>query len=344
MGELQVVMRADGGPGIGIGHLRRCVALGEALRARGAAVTFVVPDHNVLVATVAQAGFAARTVEPEEAATLAATRAITRELGATAIVLDGYDFREEALRSALAPLTVVIDDLADRELLVDVVVNGNMDGPRLAYRVAPHTLVLAGSRYAILRAEFADSPERPVRSRVDNVLITLGGGDHSGLTPALLGAVSRAVPQAEINAVLGPMAPPGLDGATAAAATRARVHRAPASLRTLMLQADLAVSGGGQTLYELAALGVPAVTIELAENQRLNIQGLAALGGTVSAGKASAPDLASGVAGLVAQLDGDPGRRQTMARAGRGALDGRGAGRVADVLVAKLTAARSVSS
>jgi len=344
MGELEVVMRADGGPGIGLGHLRRCVALAEALRGRGAAVTFVVPDHPVLVATVEHAGFAARTVEPEEAATLAVTRVIARQLGAAAVVLDGYDIREDALRPALAPLTVVIDDLADRELPVDVVVNGNLYAPRLVYRVAPHTLVLAGSRYAILLPEFADSPERPVRSRVENVLITLGGGDESGLTPALLGAVARAVPQAAIDAVLGPMAPPGLDGATAAAAARARVHRAPASLRTLMLQADLAVTGGGQTLYELAAMGVPAVTIELAQNQRLNIEGLAALGGTVPAGRASAPDLASRVGGLVAQLDGDPARRQAMARAGRGALDGRGAGRVADVLVAKVTAARSVTS
>lgn len=343
MREVQVVMRADGGPGIGLGHVRRCVALAEALRGRGAAVTFVVPDHPALLATVADAGFPARTVEAGEAATLVVTRVIARELGATAVVLDGYDIREDALRTALAPLTVVIDDLGDRELPVDVVINGNVYAPRLGYRVAPHTLVLTGSRYAILRAELADAPERPVRSRVENVLITLGGGDASGLMPALLSTVARAVPRAEIDAVLGPLAPPGLDGAMVAAA-RTRVHRAPASLRTLMCQADVAVSGGGQTLYELAAVGVPAVAIELAQNQRLNIESLVAVGGTIAAGGASAPDLASRVGGLVAQLDGDPARRQAMARAGRGALDGRGANRVADVLVAKVMALRSVTS
>src|SRR5229473_2946400 len=139
MGELQVVMRADGGPGTGLGHVRRCIALAEGLRGRGATVMFVVPDFRVLAATVERAGFPARTVEPEEAATLAVTRGIARELGAAAVVLDGYGIPEDALRPALAPITAVIDDLADRELPVDVVINGNVYGPRLAYRVAPHT-------------------------------------------------------------------------------------------------------------------------------------------------------------------------------------------------------------
>ena len=63
-----------------------------------------------------------------------------------------------------------------------------------------------------------------------------------------------------------------------------------------MAWADLAISGAGSTCWELACMGLPAVTLVLAENQRaiaeqLNAAGLVLnLGGTkMSAPSASPP-------------------------------------------------------
>jgi len=46
--------------------------------------------------------------------------------------------------------------------------------------------------------------------------------------------------------------------------------RGPQDVAPLMLAADMAVCGGGQTTSELAATGTPAIAIRLAENQTLN--------------------------------------------------------------------------
>ncbi|MDP8298861.1 MAG: glycosyltransferase, partial [Candidatus Tantalella remota] len=47
-----------------------------------------------------------------------------------------------------------------------------------------------------------------------------------------------------------------------------------AGMLELMFDADICISAGGQTLYELARVGVPTVCVCFADNQRNNIKGL----------------------------------------------------------------------
>jgi len=104
-------------------------------------------------------------------------------------------------------------------------------------------------------------------------------------------------------------------------------------MAALMLNADLAVSGGGQTTYELAATGTPAIGIRLAAGQALNLRGLSAAGCLREAG---APDEVGFEARLVSRLSelaDDRSVREEMSRRGRALVDGRGAERVTDAIV-----------
>ena len=96
--------------------------------------------------------------------------------GVEAFVVDSYH-AEARLLAVLrrAALVVAIDDLADRPLAVDVVVNGAWHAERLAYRVEPETRRLLGPRYALLERAFAEAMPRAVSERVERVLVTLGG-------------------------------------------------------------------------------------------------------------------------------------------------------------------------
>jgi spore coat polysaccharide biosynthesis predicted glycosyltransferase SpsG len=96
-----------------------------------------------------------------------------------------------------------------------------------------------------------------------------------------------------------------------------------------MLGADVAISGGGQTLYELAATGTPAVAIRLADNQTLNLRNLQAAGMLLWAGDAGDADLETMVTSALMVLAENRGRRTEMSRRGRALVDGRGAARVA---------------
>ncbi|HEY7371483.1 MAG TPA: UDP-2,4-diacetamido-2,4,6-trideoxy-beta-L-altropyranose hydrolase [Polyangia bacterium] len=333
-----IAFRTTASKQIGFGHLRRCLTLaGELRRAGGAAasVYFWIDGDPAAVAVAAAAGFQARLVSgPEPDATAALLDA--GELDT--LVVDSYAVTPASF-SAWRPRAgalVVIDDLADRELDVDVVVNGSPYAAQLSYRTAPDVVRLLGPRYALLRPIFRELPRRPAAPRVARVLVTLGGADPHSSTTAVVEVVQRALPGAALDVVVGPLfgPVPELDRRGAGDRERLRLHRDLDDLSPLMSAADLAVSGGGQTLYELAATGVPTVALCLADNQEPNIAALAGVS-LLPAGRveASAADRFRSVEEGCGRLAADPALRQRMSDAGRALIDGQGAARVADVIL-----------
>ena len=325
MSPLRVAFVTDAGGEAGLGHVKRCAALADALGARGVVV-------DTLVAGPREPGLAA--VAPDLAVTPlewwgAPRRVLQAAATVDAFVVDSYH-ADESLFTALrtAALVVAIDDLADRPLPVDVVVNGAWHAERLTYRVPAGTLTLLGPRYALLDRAFAEAPARATPAQVERVLVTLGGSTPAVDTAAAGRAVREAVPGARLD-VLGGLVP--LDAPTEPGVTR---HGAVPSLRPLLLDADLAVTAGGMTLYECLATGTPTVAVCLADNQRPNFEHLGAAGLIVPAERAT-------LSATVARVASDRGLRERLRAAGRRAIDGGGAARVADEIVRRLAARRA---
>jgi UDP-2,4-diacetamido-2,4,6-trideoxy-beta-L-altropyranose hydrolase len=326
-----IAVRTTAGKGIGFGHLRRCVTLADSVRAAapGAAVEFWIDGPPGAVAACERTGFVARSVAAGAAGTLELLR---RSPAPSILVVDDYgvDERSFATWRPRAGALVVVDDLADRVLDADMVINGGPSARQLVYRTAAGCQMLLGPEYALLRSTFRDWPARPVAARVSRVLVTLGGADPSGFTEPVVRAVRRALFAASIDVIVGPLfgPTPGLD---ALAVGDVHLHRGIDDPAGLMAEAELAVSGGGQTLYELAATGLPTVAICLASNQEGNLSALALVPTLVRAPvpDAAASDDWSGVTHAVGALASDHELRHRMSEAGRKLFDGRGADRVA---------------
>lgn len=318
-----VAVRTTASRDIGFGHLRRCLTLATELSRRGAEVAFWLTGDERGVEEAKAMGFDAVAIDggTEPARTLA----LVGKHAPRIVVVDDYAVDEaffRALRGRGATV-LAVDDLADRVLEVDVVLNGNMNGPALPYR-APGARLLLGPRYAMLREGFRGVPPRETSPRPGRVLVTMGGADPLDLTAAAMRAVAAAVPEARIDVVVGPLFRASVDTPSA----KATLHRSPPDLASLMREADLAVSAGGQTLYELAACGVPAVAIRVAENQRGNIAALAAAPTLVAAEPTE-----EAIRIAVGRLTGDRALRRTMSETGRREVDGQGVVRVADALL-----------
>ena len=323
-----VIIRTDASADIGLGHVRRCLALARALAASGSDVRFrIAGDAGAL----ADAGFAARSVTaPQD---LADALDEARALGARVIVVDSYTLATPYFRALVdAGLRVVaIDDPAERELPVDIVVNPSATSTRPRYRGAPQTRYLLGPGYAMLQPEFAQPVERDATGPVRRVLLTIGGGDPTGLTALLVRAATACLAGIELHVVVGRWfaAQAELRALATGSGGAVVLHEQPRDMRRLMLAADVAISGGGQTTFELAATGVPTVAIRLADNQTLTLETLETAGALVCAGDANDPELAAGVTATLATLIKDGDRRGDMSRRARTAVDGRGALRVA---------------
>ncbi|MBI4789812.1 MAG: UDP-2,4-diacetamido-2,4,6-trideoxy-beta-L-altropyranose hydrolase [Chloroflexi bacterium] len=314
----------QGGRDIGLGHLRRCLTLADALVRMGARVGFVVNDDASAQQFVQAQGYAVVGLDDDLERVVSALR----NWRADAVITDSYALNSAdlaALRRGIGYL-VVIDDLANQELPADLVTNGAVCAPSLRYCARPETRFLLGPSYALLRDEFAANPARAIRDSVERVLITVGGSDPFGLTPRLVDWVQAALGDIGMDIVAGPFFENRI---TVRETEQIIFHREPRDMRGLMLAADIAITGGGQTTYELAATGTPAIAICLAENQRANLTGLAEAGTLDYAGDVRDGDLEAKIAAALKSLAASRECREAMSQRGRHLVDGRGAERVA---------------
>lgn len=341
MAARRVLIRVDGSSAIGIGHLVRCVALGEELVRHGmqpwfasrpgeaSPIEFLARGHRVIRVV----GSARREMTMIKAAS-PTDPAIARRPFA-AVLLDHYGLGASWLREArlLGRRRVVIDDLANRPLPCELLVNATLGARAESYDdlVPRKAMLLIGSRFCMLRSAFAAGHDRAGARRygpVRSVLVSLGGGDHSETLRVVVDAVRSALPDAVIDLVLG------TSGVADLAAERGiRVHRdlKAAAMVTLMLRADLAIGAGGTTSWERCALALPSVSIRLAPNQDGVVEALVAAGATVDAGPVEDLTVA-GLATQIAAIAGDRDHRRTMSENAWQLVDGRGAIRVAHAI------------
>ena len=326
---MRVVIWTHGGPRIGLGHVRRCLSLAQALSARGATCSFIVNDERKTVDMIQWLGFPAK--EVDERLSGEALTAI-EGLHPDAVVADSYDLSTDDLAGARRVATlIVIDDLADRELPADVIVNCAPNASERAYRALPSTRFLLGPEYALLPPEFADLPVRRINNRVRIVMVTLGGGDPRNLTAPIVRRVREALPDDSLDVVLGPLT----GECDCGPMDNVLLHRYPPSMRDLMLGADLAISAGGQTTYELAATGTPAVLMSVASNQIPQSIAWDAAGAFVYAGDAGDPEMAPRMVQVARKLVSDDRLRCAMSERSRSLVDGRGAERVANAVLGR---------
>lgn len=314
---MRVAFRVDASLQIGTGHVMRCLTLARAfLNERGAECHFICREFpGNLIEFIKKNGFAATGLAPqashESRDGMEASPLYSDWLGASWgddawevcsalemfqpewLVVDHYalDARwEQAARSVCRHL-MVIDDLADRSHDCDLLLDQNLGRRTADYRdrVPANCTILTGPQYALLRPEFAElrqqSLTRRKRPQLKEILISMGGVDHSNVTGRVLETLRRCpLPRdTRITVVMGLHAP--WLGAVQALAAKiqqeTQVLTNVTDMAVLMARCDLAIGAAGLTAWERCCLGVPTCTVVLAENQRAGATALAAIGATV---------------------------------------------------------------
>lgn len=340
---MRVLVRADGGAGIGLGHITRCLALAKQLRARGAELVFVTsPEDPAVLDKIKAAGCLVETLPKEcaEDAAIALLLDVAAKKPTSLIVADSYRIElkhQRAIKAAGLKL-LALDDFGSGRFAADFVLNPNLTARPGNYAAEASTRLLLGPRYALLRPEFLRAAALPPEpSAAPRVLITMGGSDPAGLTREAWKCVDALGGDFSVDLLAGSAYPDVAALARDAAAARhpAGVHHDPADIAGLMRRATLAVTAAGSTCWELACLGVPAVLLVSADNQQGVADGLAASGFAISLGSAR-PFPAEGLSAAVASLLADSSRREAMASAGRALVDGGGADRVVEAVLGPL--------
>lgn len=345
----------------------RCLTLANAIRATGMETTFVTRAHAGHVISAISAcehrvvilpgntneSYGDHPAPPAHAEWLeadwrtdaAATRAVLEDTGADWLVMDHYAldraWQQEALPEGVS--LMVLDDLADRPHLADVLLDQNAGRQAADYaELVPEGCDLRiGPAHSLLRPEFARlRPEalarREALTRPETLLITLGGIDKDNATGRVLDALAQA-PAAQglrITVVMGGSAP-HLDAVRARAAALPMPTEVavgiPDMARRMML-ADLCIGAVGSTAWERCALGLPTLQVVLADNQVDAARAMATRGLSLALPFPDAPEFATALAAGLDQLSG-VGAYRAIARVAATLTDGSGAARLARTLI-----------
>jgi UDP-2,4-diacetamido-2,4,6-trideoxy-beta-L-altropyranose hydrolase len=334
--------RVEAGAGIGMGHFMRCYALAQTCRRLGHGAAFLsAGDHATLRTrlTAARVEAVKLTAGHPHEADITETVHWVRAKGAAWLVVDGYQFDAEyqkQLREAGCRFVAIDDDAVAERYYADVVLNQNLFSERLHYRCEGAPRFLFGLRYALIRQEVLR--ERPARRstarRARRLLVTFGGTDPRRQTLKVVEALRLVEADLEVRVALGP----GVEGDDLRAALAAHESRHAVTvlhdpdLPGLMAWADLAISAAGSTCWELACIGVPAIVVAVADNQRDIATGVEEAGIGKNLGWWESVTPAAIAAAVGALVDDAPARRE-MGRRGRALVDGRGAERVVAALL-----------
>ena len=330
-----VGVHVDGGSGVGLGHVSRGVGLAAALRARDCEPIFLVPEGSEIDGYLRRSGERVAACSPAESGLLAACA----QVSAGALVIDSYRIgTEELARIAHGGVVLVcFDDTAEREFVADLIVNGSPAALALPYRARVGCRYLLGPAYQIVRPQFVPDVARDHGGPPATVLATVGGDDPLHILDDLIAFfgswLAARGPESRVDVVVGPFVartedrdvPVGL-----------RLHDAPRDLRTLMIGADVAVSAGGQTLYELARCGTPTVAVCVAADQARNLEALGGLRAIEYVGWARSSGWIDRVDVALMALWRDARERTRMAQTAAQLFDGLGASRVADGILTLL--------
>jgi UDP-2,4-diacetamido-2,4,6-trideoxy-beta-L-altropyranose hydrolase len=233
----------------------------------------------------------------------------------------------------------VIDDLADRPHVCDILLDQNLGKSISNYSklVTNRTFGLYGPTYSLLRPEFnfyrSESLRRREKTTFRTVLITMGGIDKDNVSGAVLDTLNLLTEfcDLKIKLVVGRGAPwkNYLIEKIAGMNLDVEVSVDVKNMAEIMTFSDLAIGAAGATSWERCCLGLPAVTIPIAENQKpiANALELAQASYVVS------PDsIPTDLAGIILKAS-LPENLKAISDHARSLVDGLGCDRVVEAMV-----------
>lgn len=356
---MNVAFRVDASTEIGLGHVARCLSLAQALSELGAVCRFLTRDLGIDVARqVRLAGFECHALpapatnhRPPSAGYPHADWAgvdwsvdVQESIAALGdarpgwVIVDHYSFDaswHRAMRRWAGCRMAAIDDLGDRDLDVDLLIDHNHaidHRAKYGSHLAANAPILAGPRCALIGPSYANARRHTVRAAVRSIGIFMGGADRGGFSQTALRACDAAGFRGEIE-VVTTSANPGLAALQIQIANRpgARLSMDLPSLADFYVRHDVQIGASGGSTWERCCVGSPTLAIIVAENQRMVLQPLDGLGVLLAVDEI--PVSVDSLARELRTLIDNPGLRESLSARARQLVDGRGAQRVAEYLL-----------
>ena len=294
---MNIVIRVDSSLEIGVGHVMRCLTLAEKLNNININIIFVCRNNNgSAIGVIESKGYTClvlkrvrydlkkkRTYETYNKwlgtswqNDASETIGLIRNIEADMVIVDHYgiDYRWESTNSEYTNRLMVIDDIANRRHVSQILVDQNYYEDltnRYENLVPDNCKQFVGLKYLLLRGEFEKIIFSKPRLRhcSSRLLIFFGGNDSGRVTLKVLKCLlSIKALMLDVRAVVGENNPDLIE-------IKKLVHGKKNfnlsiqvdNMASLMNWADFSILSGGSVIWEACSIGLPVFTIVTAKNQ-----------------------------------------------------------------------------
>ena len=268
----KVIIRVDGSPKVGLGHLMRCKVIAQALVEKGIKVIIVTKQANLNFREILKGLMQCCIVEinenlgyEDDARNIVQ---IAKSHNSNLIITDVSTdenvkninqyakFYQALAKSKLN--VVVIDDLEAVDYPFKVHIIPYYGADILKYQKHNETKYLIGSKFYVFREEFYRlEGVKHLAKKVNNVLITLGGADKSNLTVELYDEIKKEF-NYDVRVVIGPYFS---DESVLKIQNKSIGRFNFDEIDKGIFWADIVITGIGLTRYEVMLVGTPCICV-----------------------------------------------------------------------------------
>ena len=258
-----IVFRVDGDYDIGLGHIYRALTLANRLVFHHNIFFLMDSARDLGIEKVQEYHYPIKTFSNEDGITT-----VLDEIGPDIIINDILDTDPEYIMGLQRKgyFVVNFEDLGKGAEYANLVINALYEN---SYPPKNHYY---GYKYECLRDEFNIFPAKKPEREVNTILITFGGTDPNDLTSRTLQAFERLdQTTVAINVILGKGYRPKEKLSEYVSHLREKgfkidVKENVSLMAKEMGEADLVITSNGRTIYEVASIGTPCISIS--QNER----------------------------------------------------------------------------
>ncbi|MFT6069480.1 MAG: UDP-2,4-diacetamido-2,4,6-trideoxy-beta-L-altropyranose hydrolase [Bacteriovoracaceae bacterium] len=198
---MTIYFRVDANSKIGFGHGSRCLSLARMLH-KYFTITFLhIDSSSEFLNQIETAGFSYHKLDELE------LKNQVQEINKLVkpndvIVVDGYQY-DTAYLSGIICKCAYIDDVNDKVLPVDLIINHNVYAPLEKYQCKNSTILALGSEYSLLNPIYLNAATQKSNeiNKLEKILVCMGGADKENSALEVLKILKNSFPNLSISVV-----------------------------------------------------------------------------------------------------------------------------------------------
>ncbi|MBH11240.1 MAG: hypothetical protein CMG74_12990 [Candidatus Marinimicrobia bacterium] len=321
---MNIQILTECGNKLGFGHLYRCLSLYQTFYERKISVNLIVKSNSDISSLLRNINFEYNnwinnySYKPNDI-----------------YIFDSITISQSEINNICNKVkkTVFFDDYNRFNYSSSVVIDSTVLVNKKPQVLCNDNLYLLDTKYTALRKEFWAPCKKYIRKSIKNILITFGGSDVRSLSHKLLLLLNNSFPNIQKTIIVGPDFNNKSEIQNVANDTTSLVFSPNSDqMKQNMIDSDICIASGGQTLYELASLGVPTIAIILGENQIEDTVGWHKKGFLLNSGWWDKNGLEKNILNNINKISNQAIRKK-MSIIGQKNIDGKGTYRITDSII-----------